>query len=270
VIRIRLGFRAYDPHELLTHFVADRAGYYREAGLEVELVDLRAGEQPCDATCACGTALFQAMEGTPIEILLIASPGPLFWLYARRGADIEHGHASIATYPPAAAPARFLALALGPRARLLPARDDAARLALIHSGEADAVLLSSATPRRRVPEDLVLLFCLADRLKVPTTGIAAALDRDPAVERLVESHRRALALLADEPQIAGDAVREAFGFSGEESSWAVEHVVSRLTAGGRVPATYIDAALRAVGASRSPYAISAVEPGSHEEMRSRG
>jgi len=260
---MRLGFRARDPHELLVHFVAGRAGLYREAELEVELVDLRAGERPYDATCACGTALFQALAGRPVEILLIASPAPLFWLYGRRGADLDG--APIATYPPAAPPARFLALALalspalGARATFMPAGDDAARLALIRSGEADAVLLSSATPPPRVPGDLALLFCVADRIRVPTTGVAAARERDPAVERLVEAHRRALALLASKPQIGGDALREAFGFSNEETAWALNHVVSRLTAGGRVPAAYIDAALRTVGASRSPYASIAVE-----------
>jgi hypothetical protein len=30
---VRLGYRAFDPHELLAHFVAERAGLYR--GVEV-------------------------------------------------------------------------------------------------------------------------------------------------------------------------------------------------------------------------------------------
>lgn len=36
----RLGFKAFDPHELLCHFLAEHSGYYRDAGLQVELSDI--------------------------------------------------------------------------------------------------------------------------------------------------------------------------------------------------------------------------------------
>jgi hypothetical protein len=37
---ITLGFKAFDPHELLCHFVADMAGLYRRESLQVELADI--------------------------------------------------------------------------------------------------------------------------------------------------------------------------------------------------------------------------------------
>jgi hypothetical protein len=256
VTSVRLGFRAFDPHELLVHFVAERAGLYRQAALEVDLVDLRPGEAPCDASCACGAALFQALEGAPVEILAIASAGPLFWLYDRcpelHRAGL--GDARIASYPPSAPPARFLTLAVDEPARFVPARDDAARLALVAHGEADCALLSSATPPERVPDGLALRFCLADRLPVPSTGVAAPRPRHPAVERLVDAHRRALARLARDPALGHATVREAFGFSESEATWALEQTARHFTADGRVPAARIEAALRAVAASLSPYA----------------
>jgi hypothetical protein len=260
VTSVRLGFRAFDPHELLVHFVAERAGLYGEAALEVELVDLRASEAPCDASCACGAALFQALEGAPVEILAIASAAPLFWLYGR-GPELRRSGfagARIASYPTSAPPARFLKLALEEGARFVSARDDAARLALVAQGEADCVLLSSATPPERVPDGLASLFCLADRLPVPSTGVAAPRPHHPAVDRLVDAHRRALAQLARDPPLGQATVREAFGFSESEATWALEQTARYFTADGRVPAARIEVALRAVAASRSPYAAGTI------------
>jgi hypothetical protein len=260
---VRLGFRAFDPHELLVHFVAQRTGLYREREVHVELADLRAGERPHDATCACGTVLFQALAGAPVEILLIASAAPLFWLYGHSSAL---DGARIATYPPGAPPARFLELALDGPATFVPARDDAARLALVSGGGTDCALVSSATPAPRVPDGLTQLFCLADRILVPSTGVAAPRERGPAVERLAEAHRRALARLAGDRPLAQATARESFGFSDEEAAWVLDAVARHFTADGRVPAAYIDAALSTVGASRSPYAAGAVSlPATDEE-----
>jgi hypothetical protein len=268
VTAVRLGFRAFDPHELLVHFVAEYAGLYGQAGIEVELIDLRQSEGSYDATCACGTALFQALERRSIEILLIASAAPLFWLYAH-GARVDQAgpaHARVATYPPGAPPARFLELALDGPARFVPARDDAARLALVANGEADCALLSSATPPTRVPDDLAPLFCLADRVPVPSTGVAAPSDRGPAVERLVDAHRDALARLARDRRLGEETARQAFGFSDDEAAWAVDQTARHFTADGRIQAGGVEAALRAIGASRSPYAAGAVShPSTNQE-----
>ena len=143
---LRLGFRAFDPHELLVHFVAERAGLYRDVEVDVELLDLRAGERPHDATCACGSALFQALEGAPIEIVLIASKAPLFWLYGR-GSHIDG--ARIATYPPGAPPARFLELALdNSTPSTSPSETSASRAASSRAGT-NIAGRSSASSRNR-------------------------------------------------------------------------------------------------------------------------
>jgi hypothetical protein len=256
VTALRVGFRAFDPHELLVHFVAERAGAYTEFGLDVTLVDLRAGDRPHDAAVACGAALFAALDGAPIQVLLIASAAPLFWLYGRRR---QLAGARIASYPPGAPPARFLTLALGETATLLPARDDAARLALLDSGAADCALLSSATPPSHVA-DTEQLFCLGDRVPVPTTGVAAPLGHRPEVDRLVQAHRLALRLLATDPALARATARDAFAFDEGEAAWAVSAARRYFTGDGRVPAAYIEAALAIVGAAASPYAPQAVSP----------
>lgn len=232
------------------HFVAARTGAYADVGLDVTLVDLRAGELPHDASVACGAAHFAALAGAPIRICLIASAAPLFWLYGRRPFAEP---ASIASYPPGAPPARFLALTLGEGAVLIPAGDDAARLALVASGEADYALLSSATPPPRA-EALEPLFCLADRVSVPSTGVATAGAGGDRVRRLVSAHRRALALIAEHPVLAREGVREAFGFTDPEAAWILSAVRQHFTHDGRLPLSRLNAAMRTIGLTRSPYA----------------
>jgi len=256
VIALKLGFRAFDPHELLVHFLAERAGVYTELGLDVSLVDLRAGDRPHDAAVACGSALFAALDGAPIRIRLIASRAPLFWLYGHRS---ELADARIAGYPPGTPPARFLAFALPESATLLSARDDAARLALLRSGAADCALLSSATPPSRLM-DIEPLFCLADRVAVPTTGVAARVGEGPGVDRLVQAHRLALGALAADPALARATARDAFEFDEDEAAWAVSVARHYFTDDGRVPATYIESALSIVGATASPYGPEALSP----------
>jgi ABC-type nitrate/sulfonate/bicarbonate transport system substrate-binding protein len=96
----------------------------------------------------------------------------------------------IAGYPPGTPPAHFLRLVLA-EAGLDPdhnvsitgAPDDAARLALLASGEAAAALVSSKTaPRLAAGSAFRRLLCLGDCIPVPTTGLAvgaAMLARDP-------------------------------------------------------------------------------------------
>jgi hypothetical protein len=253
---LSLGFRAYDLHELLVHFVAERAGLYEQQGVEVELVDLRGGELPHEATVACGAALFAALDGAPVRIVLVASTAPLFWLY---GGGPQASCGRIATYPLSAPPARFLELALRGDASFIAARNDLERLSLMRAGKADCALLSSATPPSRVG-DLEQLLCVGDEIRVPSTGLATSAGNEQAVRPLVAAHRRALGLLRSDPALARASARDAFGFDDQESEWAVGVAHRYFSADGRIPAGYVDAALRTVGASTSPYAACAVAP----------
>ena len=37
---VQLGFKAFDAHELLCHFIAAKAGLYQRHRLQIELVDI--------------------------------------------------------------------------------------------------------------------------------------------------------------------------------------------------------------------------------------
>lgn len=167
---VELGFRAYDPHELLPHAVARRHRLYERAGVEVRLRDLTFG--PDEALqVSCGAALLAALRGEERRILLVASRMPLFWLAGR--APLTHGGV-VASYPEGSPPALFARLLAGPGVTSVPARDDAARLGLVLDGSADAAVVSSAVPPARLEAaGLRELVAFAEALRVPTTGLAA-------------------------------------------------------------------------------------------------
>jgi hypothetical protein len=100
---------------------------------------------------------------------------------------------------------------------------------------------------------------------MPTTGIAASLPHQPGVDRLVTAHRGTLGLLDIDPTLAPEAARERFGFDEGKAAWAASAVRRYFTSDGRVSAAHVEAALRAIGATTSPYASQAVSsaPQSH-------
>ncbi|MBA3246009.1 MAG: hypothetical protein H0T61_12655, partial [Actinobacteria bacterium] len=121
---LELGFKAFDPHELLPHFVARRRGFYAEEDVEVRLVDiaLRPDVPPPPAQVSCGAAALAVAAGAPARIVFVACAAPLFWLYGCGVEPLADG-ARVAAYPELAPPAHFLRTLLERRsvsARVLP------------------------------------------------------------------------------------------------------------------------------------------------------
>lgn len=85
MIKVQLGFKAFDLHELTCHFVAESAGFYAEHGLDVSLMDTRLvpdSELPQGLfSAACGSAVFRWLHGEKLKVVLVAAERPMFWLY---------------------------------------------------------------------------------------------------------------------------------------------------------------------------------------------
>lgn len=214
---LELGFKAFDPHELLVHFVARELGFYRGEGLEVRVRDVTFASgselQIVPFMAACGSALVNALKGGKDRVLMVSTDFPMFWLYAQEElqqvADLKGK--TLATYPAPAPPALFLRLALKKYGldadrdvRLFPARDDGVRLGLLRLGEAQAALISSAvSPLRLSALNLHPLLFLGREIRVPTTGVAAGcdlLERDPdLVRRFLRATRQGLKAVRGEP-----------------------------------------------------------------------
>ena len=233
MIPVRLGFRAFDPHELLCHFVAEASGAYEAGSLRPHLVDLTFLPQvPPDVfEVACGSALLAHLQGRKRHIVLEAARGPLFWLFgAGDGADASATlGGTVASYPLGSPPDVLLRLFLrvegvdpDSAVTFVPIRDDAARLGLLRAGEVTAALVSSAVPPPRVRHSgFSRLGCLADRLTVPTSGLAV----DPGmftrqkdvVLSVALAHRHSLAVIQNEPEVVASVLREIFGHTDAEA-----------------------------------------------------
>ncbi|MFQ5737812.1 MAG: ABC transporter substrate-binding protein [Acidobacteriota bacterium] len=207
---VQLGFKAFDLHELLPHFVAQALGYYREASLDVHLRDITflPGDQYPDNlfSTACGAALVSSLTGHSQKVVLVSTDFPLFWLCAHPQLTWPQGLLGqrVAGYPSVAPPAQFLGIILR-REGLSPERDvqieevreDAARIGLLKSRQVAAAVISSTVPLPRLEERRLrpLLF-FGDRLRIPTAGLAAparVIQQNPGlVEKMVGVFQRSL------------------------------------------------------------------------------
>ena len=81
VTRVLLGFKAFDPHELLCHFVAAEGGLYSRHGIRVRLVDITFvpdAELPAELfQVSCGAALAGALQGNGQRVVFVATDRPM-------------------------------------------------------------------------------------------------------------------------------------------------------------------------------------------------
>lgn len=212
---VTCGIRAYDPHELLCHAIADRLGFYAEEGLTVRLQDTtfaRDSQLPITSyfQVACGAAALGRKAGHPWKIVFAAVDRPLFWLY---GSVTDLVGARIASYPLGSPPDLLVREALGPiEADLVPSASDIVRLGLLRSGAVDAAVISSAVCP---PTGLQCLLFVGDRVAAVTTGIAvnerALIDQRDLVASIVHTHQRALAVIHSRSDEVFGALLEVFG-----------------------------------------------------------
>jgi ABC-type nitrate/sulfonate/bicarbonate transport system substrate-binding protein len=226
--RIRIGFKAFDAHELLCHFVAERAGLYKRDDLQVELLDITFVQDdalPKDVfQVSCAAALTSALKGTPQRVLFVATDRPFFWLFSSQEVGSLRGLKGrrVATYPSVAPPYHFTKMILQREGvdpedavAFIPARDDVARLGLLETGNSDAAVLSSAvSPLRLEKKGLRKLCFCGEKLRIPTTGLAAhasLLQQDPQLaSTLVHILSQSLSILHEDSTIIDDVLRRYF------------------------------------------------------------
>lgn len=264
---ITLGFKAFDAHELLCHFVAVDAGLYRSKALAVELVDITfvlENELPANwFQASCGAALASAVKGIPQRVVLVAVDKPMFWLYARPGISSmgELRNQRIATFPPIAPPHHLAniimsraGLDIGSNVTLCSARDDVARLGLLKSGHVDAAVISSAVaPAKLTALGFNTLCCFGDQIRIPTTGLGidqSYLDREPdLVGSLVGAHKESLKLIHQDPDLVGRVLRDYFEVAPEHLDVTARLYQSCYTPDGTTTPEIAQGAVNAVAKS---------------------
>jgi hypothetical protein len=218
-VEVTCGIRAFDPHELLCHALAERLGYYADEGLTVRLWDTTFTPDAALPTSAyfqvaCGAAALGRQAGHPWKIVFVAVERPMFWVY---GAVEKLDGSRIAGYPSGSPPDVLLREALvEPDVEILPSASDAMRIGLVRSGAVDAALLSSAVSP---PSDLKQLLFLGDAIRAATTGIAvheSTLTEEPElVGALVRAHRLALTAIETSAEDVAVALTDFFGLGTE-------------------------------------------------------
>jgi ABC-type nitrate/sulfonate/bicarbonate transport system substrate-binding protein len=204
---VNLGFKAFDIHELLCHFVALRGGFYQQQALQVRLIDttfIPDDQLPARTFhAACGAALFSYVNGGPYKVVFVTTDHPMFWLHHVNGVDsmAELAGKRIASYPGLAPPAHFLAaIAANINLQLLPVSTDIARLGMLKCGDVDAALISSALPPAVMAQHgFSNALLLGDLFRVPATGLAinsGLLSEEPGlVGSMVKAHQQSLAAI---------------------------------------------------------------------------
>ena len=264
---VECGIKAFDVHELLCHFVAQRGGFYAAAGLDVRLVDttFTPDEKLPDANyfqVACGAAVFS--RSVRFRIFLAAVTRPMFWLYGTAGTDSVEQLAGkrIATYPALAPPYWFNRIALRNHGldpdndvELKPARDDAIRLGLLREGAVDAALISSAISPVAIQQlGLNTLTLVGDEIRFVTSGIATTekiAQEDPdLVEGLVNAYRRSLAVIHHSPAEIYPILADVMGVPDEVAEKTYELILPCYTADGYIDPETLQAGLNTLSAEQ--------------------
>ena len=264
---VECGIKAFDVHELLCHFVAQRGGFYAAAGLDVRLVDttFTPDEKLPDANyfqVACGAAVFS--RSVRFRIFLAAVTRPMFWLYGTAGTDSVEQLAGkrIATYPALAPPYWFNRIALRNHGldpdndvELKPARDDAIRLGLLREGAVDAALISSAISPAAIQQlGLNTLTLVGDEIRFVTSGIATTekiAQEDPdLVQSLVSIYRQSLAVIHEAPAEICSILVDVMGITQEGAEKTYELILPCYTPDGFIEMDTLQAALDTLSAEQ--------------------
>ena len=264
---VTLGFKAFDAHELLCHFVAQQAGLYKKHGLQVGLEDITfipESDLPRHwFQASCGAALASAVKGIPQRVVFVGVDKPMFWIFARQ--DIKRlddlGKKKLATFPSFAPPHQLANIVLaragltGPdAAKLHAARDDTARFGLLRSGHVDAAVISSAmAPARLIGLGFNLLAFLGDEFRMPTTGLGvdqAHVESEPELTDLIVAiHKKSLALMHDDIPLVSRVLQEVFEVAAGYADLTARQYVACFTADGTTTGEIAQAAIDAMARS---------------------
>ena len=249
-MQIKLGFKAFDPHELLCHFLAHKAGLYRRENISVQLIDITF--TPDDALAphlfqaSCGAALAAALKGAPQRVIAVAVDRPMFWIYGADHiadwADLVDGR--FATFPAPAPPHQMANIILQKagvdmaRLGLLPARDDVARLGLLKSGSVDAAVISSSISPVKIEQyGIKTLAFFGDKLRLPSTGLAvdeAFIKAEPDLTTtLAEIWRGSLARIHEDVELVATVLEETFDVPGDLKHATAERYRGFYTSSGQ-------------------------------------
>lgn len=211
---IEIAFRAFNPHELLVHEIAQRSGAYDDANVVVRVVD--GIGRPVDDlihTFGLGDVLITSSQRSAWSIPLVYTDRPLFWLYAREPLPMlrVRDGVRLAMHPAGTAPYELANLALqrlgftDTQLRTTHQTSDARRLeAVTELGLDGGVFGTAIPPNQLAAAGLQQVVCVGDIVRLPTTGLASS-QPGAELDSVREAQRRAWTEV--EAPLAAEALR---------------------------------------------------------------
>jgi len=275
--RIKVGFKAFDLHELLLYMIATRMGIFERKHLQLDLKDSAFTQDEAlrfpDYMVACGSSLLARLKGVPWKILFVATDYPMFWIYAkeRMSALEDLRGKKVASYPQNAPPGMFLRIVLRNAAMnpdtdisIEPVHDDFTRLGLLKTGQVDAAILSSAFAPGRVQRMGMKRVCaIGDFFRIPTTGLAVLEsrieERPDEVKRMVRAFLDGLRELSMNKEAAINSIADLTSEPIEAAAETYSLVSPLFSRDGRSGREVTTNALKSVAEELSIRDIPAVE-----------
>lgn len=268
---IDLAYVGRGIHEELVAYVADQEGFFEDEGVHVAMRDGTRWDIARVRTCATiglGRAVLSRLtDGFQWAVLSVNTDRPLFWFLG--GPDVtsmtDLRGRRLAVHAPDNPPGCFARIVLR-KHDLDPDRDlhCVARhpgdyqmdLRQLRDGSIDAAYVGSTIGPEQVAEEegFHVLAWVGDHFQIPTVGIAVDPTHNPidspAVQALVRANRRALQLLAEQPDLA---VRYVASFLNRMTHHEVQCYYERYiqpyyTSDGHVDAAVASRAIDAVAA----------------------
>ena len=251
--KITIGFRAFDPHELLIYFLAVNLGHYKQNGLTPELKDVALTTDDdelyhsVEYLVACGSALMGALKGIHWKIVFVATENPMFWVYGNQEISSlqELRGKKIAGYPLNTPPGRFLRIILRKNGidpdrdlTIESVHDDLSRLGLLRSGQADHAVLSSAMPPPKIQKlGLKMNLFFGEHLKIPSAGLAVreelVQENPDQVRGVIRAHNLALNAVSEFPTRAMRVIANLSNNPSDLASETYDLVFPLLTTDGK-------------------------------------
>lgn len=268
---IDLAYVGRGIHEELVAYVADQESFFEDEGVHVAMRDGTRWDIARVRTCATiglGRAVLSRLtDGFQWAVLSVNTDRPLFWFLG--GPDVtsmkDLRGRRLAVHAPDNPPGCFARIVLR-KHDLDPDRDlhCVARhpgdyqmdLRQLRDGSIDAAYVGSTIGPEQVAEEegFHVLAWVGDHFQIPTVGIAVDPTHNPidspAVQALVRANRRALQLLAEQPDLA---VRYVASFLNrmthdEVQCYYERYIQPYYTSDGHVDAAVASRAIDAVAA----------------------
>lgn len=201
-IPVKMGLPAFTSNSIL-YFIASEKGFYREEGLQVEMVLIPAAlnvaatvSGEIEFNGAASTSIGAAMQGAPLKVVLVLSRKPKFWIFSKpeiqkladlAGRTLASGSRGGDQYNQTLHLLERFGLAGKVRILIMPGAPGQASFRSLMTGQVDAAYANESTYFTMKEHGFRELINYADYLEAPSTAIVTSQKLIAAKPEIVQS-----------------------------------------------------------------------------------